>query len=70
MLYERQMSFRKKRSTIRMVAKMIRRVQQAWAERRLAGILLMDIKGTFYRISINCLLRTVKGMSAGGNLMR
>lgn len=45
-------------------------MQQYWVEERLAGILLMDIKGAFDYVRQKYLLYTMEGMSADADLMR
>lgn len=53
------MNFRRQRSTIDEVAQVVGTVQNAWAEGKLAGIQLMDIKDAFDQVSPSCLLRTM-----------
>jgi len=46
-LHSSQMGSRKQRSAIDAVACLIQEVHEAWGEKRLAGTLLMDVKGAF-----------------------
>lgn len=49
---------------------MIKWVQEAWSDGKLASMLLIDIKEEFDHISSNILLRTMKSKGADGDLMR
>lgn len=69
-LPEGEMRSRRWRSTIDAVTRVISPVQEAWVEGKLAGMLLMDVKRTFDHISRNCLLWSIEGMRADGDVMR
>lgn len=62
------MTFRRQRSIIDAVPRVVGRVQESWTERKLADMLLMDIKGAFDDVSRNCLLCTMDGIGADGDL--
>lgn len=44
-------------------------MQEACAEGKLIGMLLIDIKGEFDNVSRNCVLRTMESMDADRDLM-
>ena len=50
-LYQDQMRVRKERYAIDTVASLVHKVEQQWAEKKLAAILFMDIKGVFDHVS-------------------
>lgn len=58
------------RSTIVMAARVDERVQETWTEGKLAGILLIDVKGAFDDVSRNLLLRIIEGIGADRELTR
>lgn len=55
-LHNGQMGFRRQSSAIDTVAHVVRRVQRAWVEGKLAGILLIDVRGAFDHVSQGWLL--------------
>lgn len=63
------MSSKRQESAINTVAQVVDREYKAWAEGRLARMLLVDVKGTFNHISPSCLLSTMEGMEDNGDLM-
>lgn len=69
-LHDGQMGFWTERSVINTIARMVATVQWAWAEGKLAGILLIHVKGIFNHISRNCLLHTTECLGADGDQMR
>lgn len=69
-LHEGQMCSKRQRSGIDVVASVVGRVQESWAEKRLTEILLIDVKDAFDYVSRNFLLPTMEGMSADGDLMQ
>lgn len=69
LLHDGQMGFKRRRTAIYAVARLVGRVQEALAEGRLAGMLLMDIKRAFDHVSQSYLVRTMDDMGADGDLM-
>lgn len=53
-----------------MVAQVVGRVQEAWAEGKLADMRLMEVKGAFDHVSRTSLLQTLEGIGADGRLVR
>lgn len=49
---------------------MVNRVQKAWVQGMMAGMLLIDVKGAFDNVSRNCLLRTMNTMDSDGHLIQ
>lgn len=45
-------------------------MQKASEERKLVGMLLIDVKGALHHVSRNYLLRTIESMGADGDLIR
>lgn len=54
--HEGQIGFRKQRSTIDTVPRVIYKVQKVWVEEKFAGMLQIDVKGAFDHVSRNYLL--------------
>lgn len=69
-LHDAQMGSRRQRSAIDGIPCMVDRVQKAWAEGKLAVMLLIDVKGALDHVSRNYLLRTIDGINADGDLMQ
>lgn len=69
-VHEGQMGSRRKRSEINPLTRVISKVQEAWAVKRLIHLLLVDVKRVFDHISRNYILRTMKDIDMDGNLMR
>lgn len=44
-------------------------MQKVWTERKIADMLLMDVKGKFHHVSQNFLLRAMEDMRADGDLI-
>lgn len=70
MLYEGQISSQRQQSTRDTIVRVMHRVQDAWAEGKLAGMLLMDVKSTFDHVSRNGLLQKMETVGANGDLVR
>lgn len=64
------MRSRRQRSSIDVIARVVDRVHRAWVEGRMAGLLIIDVKGAFGHLSQSCQLRTMEGIEADGNLIR
>jgi Reverse transcriptase (RNA-dependent DNA polymerase) len=47
LLHEEQFGYRKRRSAIDAVAKLIYIIEKAWSQNKLLGALSMDVKGAF-----------------------
>lgn len=63
------MGSEKQRSSIDVVARVVGRVQETWAEGKLEDMLLMDIKDTFTHVSQKSLLRTIADIRADSDHM-
>ncbi len=50
-LHPGQMGARKQRCAIDAVASLVHKVQESWAEKKLAAVLFMDVKGAFDHVS-------------------
>lgn len=70
LLYEGQMGSRWERSVIDAVARLFSQVQEAWAEGRLAGMLLIDVNWAFDHVSRSYLLRTMERINSDGDFLR
>lgn len=64
------MGFQRERTAIDTVIRVVSRVQKAWSKGNLPGMLLRDVKGAVDHACRNCLLPTLEGMEADGNLIR
>jgi hypothetical protein len=65
-----QMGSRKQRSAIDAVACLIQEVHEAWGEKRLAGTLLMDMKGAFPNTNPSRLILCMVKVGIDGDLVR
>lgn len=68
-LHEGQMRLRRQQSIIDTVVQVMLWVQEARAEGRLAGMLLMDVKGSFNYVSRKSLIRKIQALSVDGDLV-
>lgn len=64
------MGSRKQRSCVDAVARVMNRVEETWNQGKIAGLLLMDVKGAFDHVSRNQLLRSMRDMKIDGNLIK
>lgn len=69
-LHQGQMGSRKQRSCTDAVARVMNRVEETWNQGKIAGLLLMDVKGAFDHVSRNQLLRRMRDMKVDGNLIK
>jgi hypothetical protein len=61
LLHKGQFSYRKQRSAINAVAKLIYTIEKAWSQKKLLGALFMNVKGAFnYMIKERLLQRINK----------
>lgn len=70
LLHSGQIGLTRQRSTIDPVTQVTNRIQEAWAQGKLEGILVMDIKSTFNNVRRNCLLQTIERIDADSDLMQ
>src|SRR6267378_4077628 len=68
-LHSSQMGSRKQRSAIDAVACLIQEVHEAWGEKRLAGTLLMDVKGAFPNTNPSRLIQCMVEVGIDGDLV-
>ena len=69
-LHRGQMGSRRRRSAIDAVACLIQEVHGAWAEKQLAGALLMDVKGAFDHVAAPKLTDRMLELGIDGDLVR
>lgn len=69
MLYESQMTFRRQRSSMEAMGRVFNQVHETCTKRKLAGMLLMNMKWAFDHISRSCQLHTLEGISIDRDLM-
>lgn len=64
------MGSRRQRSAIDVVVRVTQHIQVACGECRVAGMLLIDVQGTFNQVSRNEFMRKMEAMGAGSDLVR
>lgn len=69
-LHPGQMGARKQRCAIDAVASLVHKVQESWAEKKLAVALFMDIKGAFDHVSKTSLVERMIKLGIDGDLIR
>jgi len=69
-LHEGQFGCRKRRSCVDAVAILMNRTQKAWAERKVAGALFMDVKSAFNNVSKAFLGRRMEELGLEADLIR
>ena len=70
LLYSGQFGSRKMRSSIDAVVKLIATVEHAWKHKRIAGTLLLDIKGAYPNVDRRMLLKRLIELGILGDLIR
>ncbi len=68
-LHQGKMGARKEQSAIDAVAILVHSVQEKWSEKKLAGALFMDVKGTFDHVSRSQLLKRIIDLGIDGDLV-
>ena len=68
-LHLRQMSGRKKRLAIDVVATLVHIIHEKWEEKKLAAVLFIDIKGAFDHVSKGQLLNRIIELNINGDLI-
>ena len=69
-LHMGQMGARKERCAIDAVALLVQRVEEIWAEKKLAAALFMDVKGAFDHVARNQLISRMVELDIDGDLIR
>ena len=69
-LHVGQMGARKERCAIDAVALLVQRVEEIWAEKKLAAALFMDVKGAFDHVAKNQLISQMAELDIDGDLIR
>lgn len=64
------MGARKQRYAIDAVASLVPKVQEFWAEKKLAAALFMDVKGAFHRVSSTRLVERMIEIGIDGDLIQ
>ena len=69
-LHSGQMGARKQRCAIDAVASLVHKVQECWAEKKLAAALFMDVKGAFDHVSKTKLVERMTELGIDGDIVR
>jgi hypothetical protein len=69
-LHEGQYGYRKRRSCIDAVAVLMNGTEQAWQEKRIAGVVLMDVKSAFNNVSKTHLGKRMEALELEPDLIR
>lgn len=69
-LHQGQMGARKQRCAIDAVASLVYKIEESWAEKKLAAALFMDVKGAFDHVSKTKLVERMMELGIDGDLIR
>jgi ribonuclease HI len=70
LLHDGQFGCRKRRSAIDAVGRMIKSVEEAWGEKKIAAALLMDVKGAFPSVARGNLIKRMEDMGFEADICR
>jgi hypothetical protein len=70
LLHDRQFGFRKRRSAVDAVGRLMKTVEEVWERGNTAAVLLMDVKGAFPHVAKGNLIKRMEDMGFEVDLVR